>query len=241
MIKNSSRTWIAAASALLALVVVAAWLLLISPLRAEAAQHRAQAAGAQAANDLVLARTAELQRQYAGLPDEQLQLDALRAAMPADADLSSLVRGLQSLADSSGVTLMAITPSTAVVPAAAASTAAATGPGVTVHVPVEVQVVGSFAKAQLFLRGVQTELPRAFLVEQVDVAAEKPKDADAGKPATENGDVTMTVTGSVFVLRAAGDLNSAATSAGAAATGAAATPAPAAAPASATTPTTPAA
>jgi Tfp pilus assembly protein PilO len=240
MIKNSSRTWIAATSALLALVVVAAWLLLISPLRAEAAQHRAQAAGPQAANDLVLAHTAELQRQYAGLPDEQLQLDALRAAMPADADLSSLVRGLQSLADSSGVTLMAITPSTAVVPPAG-SAAAATGPSVTVHVPVEVQVVGSFAKAQLFLRGVQTELPRAFLVEQVDVAAEKPKDADAGKPATENGDVTMTVTGSVFVLRAAGDLNSAATSAGAAAAGAAATPAPAAAPASATTPTTPAA
>ena len=68
------------------------------------------------------------------------------------------------------------------------------------QVPVTVTVVGSFDKANLFLQKVQEELDRDYLVDVLNVVAEAPAAAEAGKPAVVNGDVTMTVTGRIFVL-----------------------------------------
>ena len=46
-------------------------------------------------------------------------------------------------------------------------------------------------------------MPRAFLVQTLTVQAETAAEAAGGKPATENGDVSMTIAGSVFVLQSA--------------------------------------
>lgn len=86
-------------------------------------------------------------------------------------------------------------------PAAAAAPAA---PGqVLVSVPVNLVVVGDFFKSELFLKELQAEMQRAFLVQSLTVQTEKDGEASGGKPATKNGDVTLTVTGSVFVLKTA--------------------------------------
>lgn len=89
-------------------------------------------------------------------------------------------------------------------PAATGQTATPVGAGmVLVSVPVNLTVVGDFFKSELFLKELQAEMQRAFLVQSLTVQTEKDGEASGGKPATKNGDVTMTITGSVFVLKAA--------------------------------------
>ncbi len=81
----------------------------------------------------------------------------------------------------------------------AAAPVATLPPGLS-QVPVTISVVGSFDKSNLFLQKVQEQLDRDYLIDTLNVVAEEPADADAGKPAVVNGDVTMTLTGRVFVL-----------------------------------------
>ena len=92
----------------------------------------------------------------------------------------------------------------AAVDPAGAPTATPVGAGmVLVSIPVNVVTVGDFFKTELFLKDLQADMPRAFLVQNLTVATEKDGEASGGKPATKNGDVTMTITGSVFVLKQA--------------------------------------
>ncbi len=88
-----------------------------------------------------------------------------------------------------------------------------------VAIPVTVSVVGSFDASTAFVKAVQgyrgddaapvldetdeNYLKRDFLVQTLNVVAEEDAEASAGKPAVQNGDVTMAITGSVFVLRPA--------------------------------------
>lgn len=92
----------------------------------------------------------------------------------------------------------------ATTPAAGAAASTPVGAGlVLVSVPVNLVTVGDFFKAEMFLKELQADMPRAFLVQNLTVQTEKDAEASGGKPATKNGDVTMTITGSVFVLKQA--------------------------------------
>lgn len=92
----------------------------------------------------------------------------------------------------------------AAAPAAGAATAAPVGAGlVLVGIPVNIVTVGDFFKTEMFLKELQADMPRAFLVQNLTVQTEKEAEASGGRPATTNGDVTLTLTGSVFVLKQA--------------------------------------
>lgn len=236
MSTSSPRTWIAGTVVLSLVLVAAGWFLLIAPKRAEAADLREETVAAQGRNAQLEVRIAELKEQFAQLPQRKAELAAIRTAMPQDAELATLTRDLQRLAGDAGVTLMTITPGelTAVVPTGAvvatapaaeagqgqepattdgaAAAAPATVPAGLSQVPLTISVVGSFDKSNSFLEKVQAELDRDYLVDTLNVVAEEPAEADAGKPAVVNGDVTMTLTGRVFVL--AEDATSGATGTG---------------------------
>jgi hypothetical protein len=77
-------------------------------------------------------------------------------------------------------------------------TGAVSGAG-TVENPVTVQVIGSLAGGLVFLHELQHG-DRAFLVTALAVTAEQAAPASAGRPATKNGDVTLNITGSLFVV-----------------------------------------
>ncbi len=79
--------------------------------------------------------------------------------------------------------------------AAAPSTPA--GP-TTTAIPITTTVIGEFFDAQSFLRLLQTEMPRAYLVRDLSVTAEDGGDASGGRPVTMAGDVTLTITADVF-------------------------------------------
>jgi len=219
---TSTRTWVAGTAGAVVLLVLAAWFLLIGPQRAEAGVLAADAASVEASNEVLAASVQRLRTDYVALPDHRAELAAARQALPANLALSTLTRQLAAEADQAGVRLMSLAPSVpgsadtaaaepaaAAAPAsdAAASTAAPTAAaspaapsaGGAVPMPVEVQVVGQLARAQLFLQGLQTG-SRDLLVTDLALVAEEPAEAAGGKPATATGDVTLTVTALVFVL-----------------------------------------
>lgn len=152
--------------------------------------------------------------QDAAIPTLVRDLDALTAASAVT--LMSLTPGVATpVVDPTAVAAAPAAPADGAAPAEGAAegaapaaptdpAAAAVAPSgdVLLGLPVSVVVVGGFAEAETFLEKLQTELARAFLVSGLTVTAEKTAaPASGGKPAVDVGDVTMTITGSVFVLQ----------------------------------------
>jgi type IV pilus assembly protein PilO len=246
MSASKPKFWVIGTAVLTVLLVIAAYFLLIGPKRAEAADFRQQTEDTAASNAQLQAKIEQLKVQFAELPQRQAELAAIKQAMPEEAALPTLVRDLDAMASGAGVTLMSLAPGEPVTVGPPAGAAAAPAPapaagsegGATpaptaapapsdllASIPVSIVVVGDFYESELFLKNLQTDMPRAYLVTNLTVQAEKEAEESGGKPATKNGDVTMTIAGSVFVLKPAASVT--APAAGAAGTPAAgATPAP---------------
>ncbi len=218
---TKSQLWISGTALVCAVIVLAGWFLLIAPKRAEAADLRDQTASAVQVNDQLEVRIEQLKAQYAELPQRKAELAAIKLAMPEDAQLATLTRDLTAMATASGVTLMKIEPGV-VTPMVTTVAPAATAPAPRVE-PAEgadalprplrhehhersvgdagrrSRSLGPFDAAEAFVKALQTG-DRRYLVDGLLSTAEKPAVASAGRPATVNGDVTLKLTGRVFVL-----------------------------------------
>ena len=211
---SKSQLWISGTALVCAVIVLAGWFLLIAPKRAEAAELRDQTASAVQVNGQLEVRIEQLKADFAQLPQHKAELAAIKQAMPEDAQLATLTRDLTAMAAASGVTLMKIEPGavtpmvTAVAPAAAptgtesgdatgATTASATS-GLSA-MTVSVEVIGPFDSAEAFIKALQTG-DRRYLVDNLKSLAEKAAVGSAGRPTTVNGDVTLQLSGRVFVL-----------------------------------------
>lgn len=220
------RMWIVGTVLVCLILTLAAYFLLIGPKRAEAADLRIQTDAAATSNDRLQIQVTELKAQFAELPQREAELAAIKQALPESAQLQLLTRELEKTAEVTGVTLTGITPSVPVpvidpaavvappapapaAPAGAEAPVAATPvpappTSILAAVPTVVTVVGSFENSEAFLEAVQTSLGRDFLIQSLNVVAQqKAEAATGGRPAVENGDVTVTITGSVFVLQPA--------------------------------------
>ena len=216
MLQTRNSRWTAATVLVCVLILVAAWFLLVDPRRADAADLREQRAQAAQQNDALQLQIAQLKAQFADLPARQAELAAIRTQLPSKADLPALIRNLDELAKKAGVTLTSITPQPATpvaVSAAAAAgasaggasaggtsaggaasgaRAAATGSSL-FAVPTTIAVSGDYFASAQFLRLVQTEMPRAFLVTNLTVErSTQTPDSD--------GAVNLTVAGQIYVL-----------------------------------------
>jgi Tfp pilus assembly protein PilO len=213
---TNPKIWIAGTAALCAVIVLAGWFLLISPKNAEAADLRSQTESTIVTNEQHEVRLAQLKADFAQLPQHKAELAAIQKAMPAEAQLAALTRELTALEAGSSTTLMSITPGvlSPVAPdlaAPAAPAEGATDEGAAQPAPatttvsqqtVSVEVVGSFEAVEAFVKGLQAEIDRRYLIDAIVVTAEEPAGPGEGKPAVTNGDVTIVVTGRVFVLEA---------------------------------------
>jgi len=215
MTMRKSTLWTIGTAVIALLVVVGAWFLVLGPQRAQAADLATQRNFVAQQNDERALSQAQLQSQLEQLPAQKAQLAAILASMPDDSELPQLLRQLESSAENTRVTL------TSVVPGTAAAYDAASAPGV-VEVPVAVTVTGSFAEVELYLKQLQADSTRFFLIDSVSLSA------GAGGVSGGAAGITATIDGKVFVL----------TSTPATGTPAAASPTPAAtAPAATATPT----
>lgn len=192
-------------------IVGGGWLIGIQPqltIIASANQNRANVEIQNATNEALLAR---LKKDYQGIDDLKKQLDSLRVAVPADAEMSTFVTELNTLASSHQITVKSITVSDAkpYTPAATPSNGtrqAGTNPKITaanfVVIPVQFSITGTYAKVLDFVHDVQTG-PRLFLVATLSSTASvnSPGVATAKKAsATTRGTVDATIGGFVYVL-----------------------------------------
>lgn len=198
---NASKNtgWIAGTGVVALLMLVATYFVLVAPQRQQAAEVRDQAAAVAQSNRTLEQETAQLKAQFATLDAQRERLAQVRATLPSAADTPALLRQLSSYAASSGVTLTGVTPSAASVYVPGGATADTSG---LVQIPLVVTTTGSFAQSELFVKNVQADMTRFFLVENVAVTS--------GGAGSQSGGVTTTLTGRIFVL---GDVSTVATTA----------------------------
>lgn len=245
---TKTRAWIAGTVVVGLLLAVAAWFLLISPKRAEAADTREQTVAAQAQNEQLREDIAELKADFAKLPRYEAELAAMRRALPEEDQLNLLIRDIEARSTATNVQLFSIKPATPVVyegvaggagtvtPAAAAGNAAAApapgaaatpvAGGVLVQVPVEITVKGQFHNSEAFLRSLQQDVTRDYLVTGLEIT---PIEGDEPGFTAVNGDVQVVITGYVFAFTDAANAQTGAVTPAAA-------PAQGATPAAGTTP-----
>jgi type IV pilus assembly protein PilO len=190
-----TRSWVAGASVVALLLVVAAWFLLISPQRSEAATLREQAVQQQQANEQIKLKTQQLKAQFASLPARQAQLAEIKQQMPDNPALPSLIRDLSTYAEDAGVVLVSVAPAN---PAPFAATAAPVTTAAAPAAPLQqiqtsVIATGSYAELTLYLQKLQSKMRRAVLVENITLAK-------ANGDKVPAGDLQMTLATKVFVL-----------------------------------------
>ena len=197
-----SRTarWSAGTVLLCVAIVIASWFLLIAPQRVIQADLRGQDTQTRQSNQSLRIRLEELRVQFAKLPEQRAKLAEIRRQLPATEDLPTLVRAIDSLASSSGVGLISVSPGSPTAvdagsqPAGGSSSGSAPG---LFSIPVSIVVSGDYFQSVAFLRQLQTGMPRAMLVTGLQIS----------QGAAGTNAVQVTITGQVFTqVTAAGAL-----------------------------------
>lgn len=176
---NRTRLWYLLAAVAAVVVLAASWFLLVAPARDEAATLRSDTEASDAENAAQQAQNVRLKAQFEKLPELKTQLAAMKIAMPDSPRLPDLVRAITSVANASGVKLVAVNPSTPT-------------PGATMTtIPVQIDAQGAYANLSLFVRGLET-LPRSLLLQEVSISRDQGQNSSAGA-------LSLTVQATAFV------------------------------------------
>jgi len=110
---NKNKLWVVGSVLVMVALVAGGWLIGIQPQLsavASADQNRVSVASQNAKNQLLLSK---LKKDYEGITALKNQLDTLRAAVPAGADISTFVSELNGLASTHKITVKSISVSDA--------------------------------------------------------------------------------------------------------------------------------
>jgi Tfp pilus assembly protein PilO len=226
---SMTRRWSLLTAVLIVGILAASWFLLVSPKRSSAAEIRGRATTQQASNDALVQQLTELKAQSLDLPKQKAQLAVLRKQIPDNPALPTLVRDLTAAGKKVGVQVVSIKPSTpvaatvaAAVPVAAADTtgsgtdsaaagdtASTTTPTAVAPVtnslyllPLSLEITGSYFEVEQFINKLEG-MQRTFLLSGFDL---KPGGGAAASgtsattsAATATDDLSLNLTGSVFL------------------------------------------
>jgi type IV pilus assembly protein PilO len=181
---TSARTWYIAAAVVAVLLLVAGWFLAVAPAKSTAAELNEQAAQVQSQNDSTRAEIAQLQAQSKDLPAQEQRIAEIRQRIPASPALPSLVRELDSRADTAGVVLVSVTPGPPVA-----------GPDLST-IPLEIKVTGEFANVRAYMNQLET-MNRSYFVTGLNIAL------DPGATSSKTTELGATITGSVYTAAVA--------------------------------------
>jgi Tfp pilus assembly protein PilO len=206
---GATQKWYAGAAGASLLVVTAGWFALVSPQQNSAAEITTQAESVTSANQASEQQIALLKEEFKDLPQVQSQVAAIRARIPQTPNEPALLRALQTLAKSSGVTFTnlqvaaPIAVGTAGAAAAAPGTNALSSDGQVTALPLTLEITGTFANTRLFLNGLES-MQRSMLVTGLDVSREG-NDSGPNKLKTSIASrIFMANPGTVTVAPAAG-------------------------------------
>ena len=132
---TTTRWWTAGAVLVMALLVALGWILGIAPRLAEAQAADDERVGVETLNATYEQTLVKLKQLDEDLPALTTQLDELEAALPPDAQVSTLLGQLNALAAESGIELTSITAGVPEKFGAAAEAAAALAPVPPVEAP----------------------------------------------------------------------------------------------------------
>ncbi|MBT0995196.1 hypothetical protein KIN34_12975 [Cellulomonas sp. DKR-3] len=226
---SKKRTWIGGTAFVAVLLAVAAWFLLVSPNLSKASETRAETEAAESFNQVLGLKLTKLKSDFGKLEDYKAELAEREKQIPSTADLESYLDGLDAIAVRRDVTITAVTAGTpeefllAEVaepepePSAedesesesedesgsAAEEDEDEGPKVPLGltaIPVSVTVIGTYEDTMAFLDDVHKRNPRVFLVSGLTGTSQKASDGSSGKPATEEGDQELAITGYIYTL-----------------------------------------
>jgi Tfp pilus assembly protein PilO len=206
---TDTRKWSALAAVLVVAIFAAGWFLLVSPKRGDAAEIRQQAVTKAQANSRLQEQIAMLQEQLKDLPQQQATLASLRTKIPNNPALPALIRDLTAAGKKAGVSIDSMAPSApaalVAAPAAAVTATGAAGkssapaapaapPQTLYQVPLALNVTGSYFELEHFLSKLESN-PRSLLVSGFAIG-------DASGEDTTEGDLTIALTGRVFLTHA---------------------------------------
>lgn len=186
--------WTLGAVALCLVLLVAAWFLLVTPRRDDAAQLREDAVNSDQQASLLQVKLAELKTQAADLPKQKEKLKEIAEELPPDADIPQYVRTLGSISTTAGVAMKNISPGTPVLvtlnsaaagdpAAAAAAPAAGSGlgsPGDLVSLPMNLEIDGDYYQLSSWLKSLQSEISRSYLISAFTLTANDVDDGAGG-------------------------------------------------------------
>jgi len=191
VLKSRSTRWSAGTAVLCLLLLVAAWFLVIVPLRGHRDQLIADRVTAQQASAALQVKLEQLRSEFTELPATRARLAEISKELPPAAEMPTLIRSLSAMADDTGVTLVSLTPGAAAgLGADGKQVSGAAGNAPLVALPISIVAKGDYLQNVAYLRRIQTGMPRAFLVQSLQITL-----AD-GVP----GAVQMTLTGRVYAL-----------------------------------------
>lgn len=224
-----TRQWVLGTAFVAIVLLVATWLLAVSPRLSQAQQTRVATQDELARREVLSAQLTTLREQFEGLDGYRAELAALQVQVPPTAELPGFIREVERVAGQHGVTLVAINPGVPapvapapVAPAAAPAAepvaedgsaeravegavpapapAPAPAPSRLVSVPISLVVAGTYAGVTSFLESLQTGTSRLYLLNSFSVNALAAGDAVNGRPATTAGDIEVNLDGVVHVL-----------------------------------------
>ncbi|MBA3619950.1 MAG: type 4a pilus biogenesis protein PilO, partial [Acidothermales bacterium] len=109
---SNTRRWVLLSALAVVAVLAIGWIFVVSPVRGEAAELRAQTDGQRQTNSDLEARIAMLAEQAEQLPEQEERLREISRRLPPDPDLATLIRRVQNVARRAGVEFVAVEPTT---------------------------------------------------------------------------------------------------------------------------------
>ncbi len=106
----SVRMWRVATAVGVVAILVGAWVLLIGPQRAKAAELEVEAASQEAASEQLVSKISLLKKQSQELPAQEAKLAAIQQRIPSTTSIPTLIRNLSGLASGASVTVTALDP-----------------------------------------------------------------------------------------------------------------------------------
>lgn len=202
---SKPQTWYIGAAIVAVLLLVAGWFLLVAPAKSNAADLQAQADSVAAQNVTTQGQIDQLKAQSKNLPAQEAQIAAIRTRIPTTPALPALIRDLSAQATAAGVSLDSLTPGPPTLTSGGAATTTTTGagntpvaPGRVSQIPITMKVTGNFANVRLFMNGIE-QMQRSFLVSGLAIAQNAAAASGSSATTTTAGNLSTTVTGTVFM------------------------------------------
>ncbi|MCC2308413.1 hypothetical protein [Cellulomonas chengniuliangii] len=225
-----TSTWVGGATVVAVLLGFGGWSLAISPALTTASDTQAEALDVTARNEALERELVRLKEQHKNLDAYRGEVAAIEAQIPASAELDAFLRQVGAHAEATGAFVVSVAaavpinfaPGEPVAPAAAApaegegdaesdgstdsaaeTAAPAAAPSIDgfVAVPVDITLLGNVFNVTRMLAALQGGDQRLFMVTSFTGKGTDEEEAGEGRPATAKGDLELTVSGYLYVLK----------------------------------------